>query len=98
MKQDVDEAEQAIEYLNKQIQATSLTDMQNVFFRLITRADEDGDAGERVRRVFTEDTGSSRRAREAFKTKPTSDCGSWFSARGFLGVILVVGVSSWQKN
>lgn len=35
MRQDVDEAEQAIEYLNKQIQATSLADMQNVFFRLI---------------------------------------------------------------
>ena len=35
MQQDVDEAEQAIEYLNKQIQATSLADMQNVFFRLI---------------------------------------------------------------
>ena len=35
MKQDVDEAEQAIEYLNKQIAATSLADLQNVFFRLI---------------------------------------------------------------
>ena len=35
MRQDVDEAEQAIEYLNKQIQATSLAEMHNVFFRLI---------------------------------------------------------------
>ena len=35
MKQDVDEAEQAIEYLNKQILATSLADLQTVFFRLI---------------------------------------------------------------
>jgi len=35
MRQEVDEAEQAIEYLNKQIMATSLADLQNVFFRLI---------------------------------------------------------------
>ena len=35
MRQDVDEAEQAIEYLNKQIAATSLADLQNVFFRMI---------------------------------------------------------------
>lgn len=35
MRQDVAEAEQAIEYLNKQIEATSLADLQNVFFRLI---------------------------------------------------------------
>lgn len=35
MRQDVAEAEQAIAYLNKQIIATSLADLQNVFFRLI---------------------------------------------------------------
>jgi len=35
MRQEVDEAEQAIEYLNEQIAATSLADLQNVFFRLI---------------------------------------------------------------
>ena len=35
MQQDVEEAEQAIEYLKKQIQATSLAGMQSVFFRLI---------------------------------------------------------------
>ena len=35
MQQDVDEAEQAIAYLSKQIQATSLADLQAVFFRLI---------------------------------------------------------------
>ena len=35
MQQDVDEAEQAIDYLNKQIAATSLADLQDVFFRLI---------------------------------------------------------------
>ena len=35
MRQEVDEAEQAIEYLNKQIAATSLADLQSVFFRLI---------------------------------------------------------------
>lgn len=35
MQQDVAEAEQAIEYLNKQIESTSLADMQNVFFSLI---------------------------------------------------------------
>ena len=35
MRQDVNEAEQAIKYLNKQIAATSLADLQNVFFRLI---------------------------------------------------------------
>ena len=35
MQQDVAEAEQAIEYLNKQIENTSLADLQNVFFRLI---------------------------------------------------------------
>lgn len=35
MKQDVGEAEHAIEYLNKQIQATSLAELQNVFFRLV---------------------------------------------------------------
>jgi len=35
MSQDVAEAEQAIEYLNKQIASTSLAELQNVFFRLI---------------------------------------------------------------
>ena len=35
MRQDVAEAEQAIEYLNKQIESTSLADLQNMFFRLI---------------------------------------------------------------
>jgi len=35
MRQDVAEAEQAIEYLNKQIENTSLADLQNVFFSLI---------------------------------------------------------------
>jgi uncharacterized protein involved in exopolysaccharide biosynthesis len=35
MRQDVAEAEQAIQYLNKQIENTSLAELQNVFFRLI---------------------------------------------------------------
>ncbi|MCH8136868.1 MAG: LPS O-antigen length regulator [Proteobacteria bacterium] len=35
MRREVDEAEQAIEYLNKQIASTSLADLRNVFFRLI---------------------------------------------------------------
>jgi uncharacterized protein involved in exopolysaccharide biosynthesis len=35
MQQDVEEAQQAIEYLNEQIQNTSLADLQNVFFKLI---------------------------------------------------------------
>lgn len=35
MRQEVEEAEQAIEYLNQQIEATSLADLQTVFFRLI---------------------------------------------------------------
>jgi len=35
MRQDVSEAEQAIEYLNKQIASTSLAELQTVFFRLI---------------------------------------------------------------
>jgi LPS O-antigen subunit length determinant protein (WzzB/FepE family) len=35
MRQDVAEAEQAIEYLQKQIERTSLADLHSVFFRLI---------------------------------------------------------------
>jgi LPS O-antigen subunit length determinant protein (WzzB/FepE family) len=35
MHQDVAEAEQAIEYLTRQIENTSLSDLQNVFFSLI---------------------------------------------------------------
>ena len=35
MRQDVDEAEQAIAYLEEQINATALADLQNVFFQLI---------------------------------------------------------------
>jgi len=35
MRQEVEEAEQAIEYLNKQISATSLAELQSVFFGLI---------------------------------------------------------------
>lgn len=35
MRQEVEEAEQAIDYLNDQIAATSLADLQNVFFKLI---------------------------------------------------------------
>jgi len=35
MRQDVAEAEQAINYLNEQIESTSLADLQNVFFGLI---------------------------------------------------------------
>lgn len=35
MRQDVQEAEQAIDYLEGQIAKTSLSDLQNVFFRLI---------------------------------------------------------------
>jgi LPS O-antigen subunit length determinant protein (WzzB/FepE family) len=35
MRQDVAEAEQAIEYLNSQIEKTSLADLQTVFFSLI---------------------------------------------------------------
>ncbi|MDA0707407.1 MAG: Wzz/FepE/Etk N-terminal domain-containing protein [Proteobacteria bacterium] len=35
VQQDVREAEQAIEYLNLQIENTSLTELKNVFFRLI---------------------------------------------------------------
>lgn len=35
MRQDVAEAEQAIEYLNKQIAGTALADLQSVFFKLI---------------------------------------------------------------
>ena len=35
MRQDVSEAEQAIEYLNKQIANTSLAELQTVFFSLI---------------------------------------------------------------
>lgn len=35
MRQDVAEAEQAIEYLNEQIEMTSLADLQSVFFNLI---------------------------------------------------------------
>ena len=35
VRQDVDEAEQAIEYLEEQIAATSVADLQNVFFKLI---------------------------------------------------------------
>lgn len=35
MRQDVEEAKQAIEYLNRQIESTSLAELQNVFFSLI---------------------------------------------------------------
>ena len=35
MQQDVAEAEEAIDYLNRQVAKTSLADLQNVFFRLI---------------------------------------------------------------
>lgn len=35
MRQDVEDAEQAIAYLDKQIEGTSLADLQNVFFNLI---------------------------------------------------------------
>jgi len=35
MQQDVDEAERSIKYLEEQIAATSLADLQNVFFQLI---------------------------------------------------------------
>ncbi len=35
MRQDVDQAEQAIEYLNKQVATTSLAELRNVFYRLI---------------------------------------------------------------
>jgi len=35
MQRDVAEAEQAIAYLNEQIESTSLSDLQNVFFKLI---------------------------------------------------------------
>jgi len=35
MQQDVEEAQQAIEFLNEQIQSTSLADLQSVFFALI---------------------------------------------------------------
>lgn len=35
MRQDVTQAEQAIEYLNKQIEVTSIADLQKVFFGLI---------------------------------------------------------------
>ena len=35
MQQDVAEAEQAIAYLNEQIESTSLADLRNVFFKLI---------------------------------------------------------------
>jgi uncharacterized protein involved in exopolysaccharide biosynthesis len=35
MEQDVAEAQQAIEYLNEQIQSTSLAELQSVFFELI---------------------------------------------------------------
>lgn len=35
MEQDVEQAEQSIQYLNEQIEATSLADMHNVFFGLI---------------------------------------------------------------
>ena len=35
MRQDVDEAEKAIEYLNAQIENTPIADLRNVFFRLI---------------------------------------------------------------
>ena len=35
MQQDVAEAEQAIAYLNEQIESTSLADLQSVFFKLI---------------------------------------------------------------
>ena len=35
MRQDVSDAEQAIEYLNKQIESTSIADLQSVFFGLI---------------------------------------------------------------
>ena len=35
VRQDVADAEQAIEYLNKQIENTSIADLRNVFFRLI---------------------------------------------------------------
>ena len=35
MQRDVAEAEQAIAYLNEQIESTSLADLQNVFFKLI---------------------------------------------------------------
>lgn len=35
MRQDVGDAEQAIEYLNKQIESTSIADLQSVFFNLI---------------------------------------------------------------
>ena len=35
MRRDVADAEQAIEYLNEQIESTSLADLQNVFFKLI---------------------------------------------------------------
>ena len=35
MQQDVAEAEQAIDYLNQQIESTSVADLQNVFFNLI---------------------------------------------------------------
>ena len=35
MQQDVDEAEQAIEYLNRQIEMTSISDLKAVFFNLI---------------------------------------------------------------
>ena len=35
VRQDVDEAEQAIKYLEEQIAATSLAELQNVFFKLI---------------------------------------------------------------
>lgn len=35
MREDVDEAEQAIKYLNEQIESTSLSELRNVFFNII---------------------------------------------------------------
>ncbi len=98
MKQDVDEAEQAIEYLNKQIQATSLADMQNVFFRLIEEQTKTvmlaNVSDEYLLKTLDPTVAPEKRSRPNRRLIAVLG----FPLGGFLSVILVVGVSSWQKN
>jgi uncharacterized protein involved in exopolysaccharide biosynthesis len=97
MSQDVQEAEQAIEYLNKQIASTSLAELQNVFFNLIEEQTKTVMLAKVSREYLlkTLDPAVAPEKKDKPKRALIAVLGTMLG--GFLGIVIVLVRSSLRK-
>ena len=98
MEQDVSEAEQAIEYLNKQITSTSLAELQTVFSRLIEEQTKTVMLAKVSSEYLLKTLDPAVAPEEKAKPKRALIAVLGTMLGGFLGIVIVLVRSSLRKD